>query len=185
VLVVPVKAEVLRRSVVVGGYEVDAGATAAKMVIGRRKPRPEIGRIESRRHRGDYPKPFCHLSHQRHKRHRVGLGGAHGVAKVCIHRAAIGVRNQRAVLDHHIVEAGAVQSPSEVEINGRAGPVPEVVTPPTLLPAVNREAAAHKPTEMHHRARIPANQQQRTSKSLGNVTAKQTTDRKHWISASI
>lgn len=59
-------------------------------------------------------------------------------------------------------EAGTVQGPGEIEIDIGARPVPKVVTPPILLPAVNQEPATHKPTEMNYRGRILANQQRRT-----------------------
>ena len=76
------------------------------------------------------------------------------MAEIGVHRAAVGIRNERSVLDHNVVEAGAVQGPGKVEIDVRTGPVPKVVAPPVLPPAVNRVAAAHEPTQMDHRACI-------------------------------
>ena len=128
-----VEAEILRRGVLARGDDVPAEPPAGDVVQRRAEPRQHERRIGQRGHRRDDAQPRGRRRDQRGERRRIVLRHLQRVLQRGLGAVAIGLGHHQRVLDHDVVEAGALQRLRHVDVEPavpgrsagrqRAGPI--------------------------------------------------------------
>jgi hypothetical protein len=111
-----VQPEIARREILRAGDHVPAEAALRQAVHRGTQPRQQKGRIGQRRHRRDHAEMPRRHAHGDRQRHRVMLRHHHAAAQPQLARAAIGLGHHQLVLDHDVIEAGALQRLRHLDI---------------------------------------------------------------------